>query len=92
MQQKVFKKKKKHLPRAPAAESNALHHRNDDLEQEYEEEHHEVEWRIAPEGLVDRPVPADEAERRQQHEVEDGETEGGHAETAEHEGHAPDYV
>lgn len=57
------------LPRTSTAESNRLHKGYNSLKQENEEEHHEVEWWVAPEGLVDGPVPANEAKRCQQNEV-----------------------
>ena len=54
---------KQNLPRASPSKSNSLYNSYDNLKQKYEEEHHEVEWGITPEGLVNWSVPAYEAER-----------------------------
>lgn len=82
----------KKLPRAPATESNRLHRRYDDLEEENEEVDHEVEGGVTPEGLVYRPVPADEAEGSQQHEVENGQAEYRETLAGDHQRHRADYV
>lgn len=79
-------------PRTSTAESNRLDNGYDNLEQEYKEEDHEVEWGVAPERLVYRPVPADEAEGRQQYEVQDREAERREAVAGEHQRHRADYV
>lgn len=55
--------------KASTTESNWLDNRYDNLKQEYEEEHHEIEGRVTSERLVDGPVPADEAERCEQQEI-----------------------
>lgn len=72
---------------ASTTEPNRLHHSDQYLEQEYEEEDHEVEGRIASKRLVDRPVPAQEAEGGQQYEIQDGQSECLHSKPREHEGH-----
>lgn len=79
-------------PWASTAESNWLYNSYDDLEQEYEEENHKVERRITPEGFIDGPVPAYEAERGEENEVEYWEAERREPLTGEHEWHGTDYI
>lgn len=78
--------------RTTVAESDRLYHSYYDLEQEYEEEDHEIERGVAPERLVYRSVPADEAERCEQDEIQYGEAEGREATAREQYGHPTDYV
>lgn len=59
------KKKSIHLPESSIRHTYRLNYGDNDLEKEYEEEHHKVETGVTPERLINRSVPADETERRQ---------------------------
>jgi len=51
------------------------HHRNDELEEEHEEEYHEVEGAVTSEGLVGRSKPTNERHWSKDNNVEKGKKE-----------------
>ena len=64
------------IPGPRVADSEDAHDGDEELEEEYEEEDHEVEGGVVAEGLVGGPEPADEGDGREEDEVEERQPEG----------------
>ncbi len=66
---------------------------HEELEKEDEEEYHEVEGAVVPEGLVGGPEPAEEGGRGEDKEVDEGQPEGlAHVTAGGHVQHAHHHV
>lgn len=57
------KNKSNQSPSSTSGHPDCLYYGDDELEEEYEEVHHEIDGRIRAEGFIDRSVPADETDR-----------------------------